>query len=116
MKLTDLEPQFLRYRKDKEGRQLSQPVESIAEAHGVCFLCPKCFAANGGPEGTHMIRCWSRSAGTPDDASPGPGRWKLVGTGFTDLTLEADPPSKKHSVLLLGGCKWHGFVTKGEAA
>jgi hypothetical protein len=52
------------------------------------------------------------SRGVPDDAKPGPGRWSLVGTGFDDLTLDGDGGSR--SVLLLGGCAWHGFVTNGE--
>ncbi len=89
---------------------------ALAEASGVKFLCPKCFAANNGPVGTHAVICWSRSRGVPDDATPGPGRWRLDGTGLHDLTLNADLPSGARSVLLIGGCGWHGFVTNGEAA
>jgi hypothetical protein len=113
MRLTDLEPQFLRY-DQRDGGKFLVPVATLAEAHGLKFLCPKCFAANGGPVGTHQVICWSRSRGTPDDAQPLPGRWAMEGTGFGDLTLNADPPSGARSVLLLGGCEWHGFITAGE--
>lgn len=95
-------------------RHYHVPVEMMAEAQGIQFLCPVCFLNNGrNGDGVHQILLWSRSRGVPDDADPGPGRWKMVGTGFADLTLDADPPSKKRSVLLTGGCRWHGYVTKG---
>lgn len=110
MNLADLRPCFVRV--TETGRQV---VESLEEAQGVSFLCPKCFARNGGPKGTHVIICWSRSRGAPDSVQPGPGRWALAGTGLADLTLNADPPSRARSVLLTGGCGWHGFITKGRA-
>jgi hypothetical protein len=110
MRLIDLEPRF--YRVAAPGRW--QRVETISEAHGIRFLCPKCFKANGGSVGTHSVICWSRSRGTPDDEPPLPGRWAIVGTGFEDLTLNADPPSGARSVALSGGCQWHGFVTNGD--
>lgn len=115
MKLRDLEAEFLRYEVRPDGIFFVH-VETIAEAQGVEFLCPKCFAANGGAIGTHGVVCWSRSRGVPDSAEPGPGRWSLVGTGLDDLTLNADPPSTARSVQLNGGCAWHGFVTAGDAA
>jgi hypothetical protein len=92
------------------------PVDSIAEAQGIQFLCPKCFAANGGPVGTHLVVCWSRSRGTPEDARPGPGRWSISGTSLDDLTLNGDAVGGggNRSVLLIGGCAWHGFITGGE--
>jgi hypothetical protein len=109
MRLTDLEPQFLRY----EGRIFSY-VDTIADAQGVRFLCPKCFVENKGEIGTHSVICWSSSRGVPDEASPGPGRWRLVGTGYEDLSL-MEEPGKSRSVLLTGpGCAWHGFVTNGD--
>lgn len=92
-----------------------QEVASLAEAQGVRFLCPKCFATNGGARGTHSVVCWSRSRGVPEDESPGPGRWKLDGSGLDDLTLNGDAPGGggARSVLLNGGCGWHGFVNAG---
>lgn len=113
MKLTELEPQFLRWEKRADGAYLV-PVDRIEQAQGIRFLCPKCVAANGGKVGTHAVVCWSRSRGVPEEARPGPGRWALKGTGYRDLTLDADPPAQARSVQLLGGCGWHGFVTNGE--
>jgi hypothetical protein len=138
MRLTELEPQFLvrevtpnvaneivndpavgsasGFHTELRDRVSHRYVNSIAEAQGVMFLCPKCFAANGGRVGTHIVICWSRSRGVPDDAQPGPGRWTLEGTGYADLTLNGDAVGGggARSVLLLGGCAWHGFITKGE--
>lgn len=108
--LRELEPEWIRL---SEGGGFRR-VDTIAEAQGVMFKCPKCFAANKGPAGTHMVICWSRSRGVPESASPGPGRWRLEGTCFHDLTLAADPPNKKRSVKLTGGCGWHDHVTCGE--
>lgn len=119
MRLRELEPQFIRHRTDEQGRQYQAPVLTIEEAQGIRFLCPLCYAANGGPIGTHGVVCWSRSRGVPDDVSPGPGRWALRGTGYDDLTLDGDSPAGPgtgaRSVLLTGGCAWHGFITNGEA-
>lgn len=108
MKLLELEPQFLRY---EPG--FMHYVPTLAEAQGIRFLCPKCFLANKGKVGTHGVICWSSSRGVPDIAQPGPGRWKMSGTGYQDLTLSAEP-GKSDSVLLLAGCVWHGFVRNGE--
>ncbi len=113
MRLIDLEPKFLRY-EPRDGHIYFTHVDQIENAQGITFLCPKCFAENNGPSGTHYVICWSRSRGVPDDVSPGPGRWKLDGTGYHDLTLNADPPSELRSVALNGGCAWHGHVTNGD--
>jgi hypothetical protein len=111
VRLTELQPQFLRYAKGDDGVSLPY-VDRIEDAMGIKFLCPKCFVENKGSVGTHSVICWSSSRGVPDDARPGPGRWRLVGTGFDDLSL-MEEPGKSRSVLLLGGCAWHGFVTNG---
>ena len=134
LRLVELEPQFLRYEEREEaykvchedhvhnpecGEVIVGPrvyfpyVDALAEAQGLKFLCPKCFAQNGEVVGTHSVVCWSRSRGVPEHAVPS-GRWRLDGTGYGDLTLNADPPSSARSVLLVGGCAWHGFVTDGE--
>lgn len=137
MRLLDLEPHFLRYEEREDtwkvcrenhehtddcGEVVTGPrpfyvfVDTIAEAQGIEFLCPKCFTENGGTVGTHSVICWSRSRGVPEHAEPNPGRWTLAGTGYADLTLNGDPPGNARSVLLTGGCAWHGFITDGEAA
>lgn len=112
--LSDLEARFLRYDKRDDGKTYHVTVPTIAEAQGVIFLCPKCFAQNGGAVGTHSVVCWSSSRGIADDVDPKPGRWTLEGTGLPDLTLGCEA-GKSRSVLLIGGCGWHGFVTNGMA-
>lgn len=107
----DLGAEFLRI--EQPGRQY-QRVDSLEEAQGLRFLCPKCFAINGGRKGTHSIICWSSSRGTPDTEHPGPGRWRMDGTGLRDLTLNGEA-GKSRSVLLTGGCGWHGFIDDGFA-
>lgn len=114
MRLLDLDPHFLRH-EERGDETFFVDVPTLNEAQGIRFLCPKCFAENGGAEGTHQVICWSRSRGTPEDARPGPGRWALDGTGYADLSLNADPPGTARSVQLHGGCAWHGFITNGEA-
>lgn len=109
MKLSLLEPIWVR-KTDVGYRE----VATKAEAQGVRFLCPKCYAANSGPIGTHQIICWSRTLGVPDGATPGPGRWTFAGE-LANLTINGDPPGNARSVQLNGGCAWHGHVTDGEA-
>lgn len=140
LRLTQLEPRFIRYEEQMETWEVvdRQPdyangetcesvphhqvsgmraywphVAALDQAQGVEFLCPLCFTANGGAVGTHAVVCWSRSRGVPETATPGPGRWRLVGTSFEDLSL-MEEPNQSRSVLLLGGCAWHGFVTGGD--
>lgn len=110
MRLTELEPQFLRYAPE-EGRNIYCFVDTLAEADGISFLCPKCFHENCGPIGTHGVICWFEGR-VPDELQPNPGRWNPTGTGYGDLSFV--PGKKSHSVLLLGGCAWHGFITVGE--
>lgn len=110
----DLEAEFLRYEGAKEdGHVHWTRVETLAEAHGVRFLCPLCFATNQGNVGTHSVICWFEGK-VPDEATPGPGRWNPQGTGLNDLTFV--PGAKTQSVKLEGGCNWHGFVVNGDAA
>lgn len=113
MKLTELNPHFLKRESDSSRRQ----VDTLAEADGLQFLCPACWKANRGPVGTHVIICWAPSV--PLTTNPVPGRWSMVGTGFGDLTLVAG----SSSVLIEAserekerGIKehWHGFVKNGE--
>jgi len=108
MKLTDLEAEFLKYVTEDSFHH----VDTLAEADGLLFLCPKCFQQNSGPVGTHSVICWFEGH-VPDDAEPKPGRWNPTGSGIGDLSFV--PGRKSHSVLLLGGCGWHGFVTNGDA-
>lgn len=103
----------MRYERRADGIFLPH-VATLAEAQGIWFLCPKCFAKNGGRRGTHAVLCWSKSRGTPVDATPGPGRWVLNGTGYHDLTLDAEPGKTRSALLTGDGCHAHFFVTNGE--
>ena len=103
MKLTDLDPKFLK----REHSHMFRNVENIGEADGIQFLCPKCFAANGGKVGTHAVICWQPNV--PQDTFPTGGRWSMEGKGLDDLTLVA----ASSSVLLRGGCEAHFFVRGG---
>lgn len=127
MKLTDLEPKFIRYESRvitwtrvlgdpltwKSGdptEQVTGPrehkifVDSLAEAQGIWFRCPKCRS--------HCVEATFAGRGVPDDMGThnkaGEAvRWNVSGTGFEDLTTTP-------SILLQGGCDWHGFVTNGD--
>lgn len=106
VKLTDLEPRFLRHESDTSWRE----VQTIAEADGISFVCPQCFKANGMKRpGVHSVICWQPRV--PASTSPGPGRWTFSGTGYRDLTLSA----KSSSIHLTGpGCGAHFFIRNGE--
>jgi hypothetical protein len=110
--LIDLEPAF---RVIKEPGRLYQMTDAIYDpvhghAHGISFLCPKCFAANANQRpGVHGVCVWFRDRGVSDAEQPGPARWAMSGTCFADLTLAP-------SILLLGGCGWHGWVQAGVIA
>ena len=105
MKLSELEPQFMKVVTAKRF----QNVDTIEEADGVMFLCPKCFKENGGPVGTHRVLCWRPRVS--QEIPPTPGRWEFKGTGYDDLTLVAG----SSSIFLTGeGCGAHFFVKNGE--
>lgn len=107
MRFTDLDPQFIHVNDETKLTRL-QKVETLQEANGVLFGCPGCYVKNGNSMiGTHRVLCLDPSI--PVEWGQGPGRWPMTGTGLLDLTLTP-------SVLLLGGCGWHGFVTNGEVS
>lgn len=125
MRLRDLDAHFIgEYKINSEGCATYRMVEDMRDAQGVMFQCPKC--AQGKPTGeedgrkfvagAHSIICWFmhpiNSQQVPDEASPKPGRWIAAGTGLDDLTFVGPNAA---SVLLTGGCNWHGFVKNGEA-
>jgi hypothetical protein len=134
MKLTDLEPQFIRYESrvenyrlvdgdpatwEQRGRPTKEVtglreykifVPSLSEAQGITFLCPKCF--NGSRAGVHLCEVTFSGRGVPDDMGThnknGEAvRWGVSGNGVEDLTTTP-------SILIEDGCGWHGFITSGE--
>ena len=114
MRLRDLKATFLRRFAD---RSMSFGPDGEEYQHGIQFLCPKCFVENVGPIGTHSIICWfinpKKGDPVPADETPGPGRWLRDGDTLDVLTLGPGPTGQR-SVLLQGGCNWHGYVTLGE--
>lgn len=110
MKLRQLEAEFLKLAGDGHLKH----VETLGEADGIIFVCPKCYTELGKRAGAHSIICWFRGK-VPDDVSPKPGRWTPSGTGIDDLTFVPGDPPMACSVLLTAGCAWHGFVVNGDA-
>jgi hypothetical protein len=136
VRLTELEPRFVRYFDRVEPRDFAvgdqstwhargcpserrvvtvhycKWVETLAEAQGIEFLCPVCFAKNRGAIGTHLCEVSFDGRGVkPGQGSHTekglPSRWTVSGTGLADLTLMP-------SIKLSGGCAWHGYITRGE--
>jgi hypothetical protein len=127
MKLTELEPQFVKYVTQSpddqfaEGRatpaEFLHHVATAQEAQGIVFLCPACFKRNGGSVGTHAIEVSFSGKGAKDhqgsrNREGKPSRWTVSGNTYDDLTLRPSiliDPAKP-------GCDgWHGFITNGDA-
>ena len=120
MKLTDLDAQFVHDAKPDFSYRIS---DAFHGAQGVLFQCPACAVGKEVGEedgrrhakGAHYIRImFANPTGAPvadADCDPNP-RWTVSGSGIADLTLS---PSVN---LDVGGdgCRWHGWVTNGEAA
>lgn len=132
MKLVELQPRFIRYEsriktyevvigdpsKWQPGdptRQVTGPreykifVPTLLKAQGIVFLCPKCFVPQG--VGTHLVEVSFAQRGLVDEVGTHnnkgqPVRWEVSGNDYTDLTTTP-------SVLIEGGCAWHGYITKG---
>jgi hypothetical protein len=86
-------------------------VDRLADAHGVMFLCPRCFHENGGSVGTESFLCWFADRGVPPDMTPGPGRWRPSGSGLADLTFVGPDAC---SIASDNGKHWHGFIRNGR--
>lgn len=79
---------------------------AFGDAHGLSFLCPKCFALKGGGAHRCIITFSGRGApGTigPFDLFDRPVRWEVAGSGVEDLVVTP-------SIELLEGCRWHGHI------
>ena len=90
----------------------------IGAAQGVLFLCPLCFARNGGRPGTHSILVPFANRGVPAAFEPKLPRWTASGTGIDDLTISPSIDLSKDGAghPRPEGCLWHGFVRNGDAA
>lgn len=124
MKLTELDAHFLANYRTEDGATCYDLHPTLDGAQGIIFQCPKCAEGKERGEengrkfvrGAHRVVCWFgnpiNGEPVPADASPLPGRWNPSGTGLDDLTFVGPGAA---SVLLTGGCGWHGFVRNGEA-
>ncbi len=131
MRLAALEARFLRHERrpaTEEHLRLNPPgspgyrdhqdwfvpAGTFAEAHGVKFLCPKSFAADGGPRGSHSVYIWFEGSPVPPEIGRNKEgqtvRWRASGTSLDDLTLTPSIQEEDDA------CQWHGFVTNGNAA
>lgn len=109
MRLTLLRGQLTRF----EVPRTFVNVETVAEADSLWFLCPKCFRQNGGPVGTHGIRVDFLGRRVPahiciHNDQGQPVWWSVEGTSIEDITTNP-------SILILGGCAWHGWIRSGQA-
>ena len=128
MNLIALQAIFIRHERRNENCLIKQPDGSdqyellpvnyeipcsFVEAHGVRFLCPKSFLENSGPVGSHQVRVFFEGSPVPPDVGTNKAgkmvRWTKTGSGLIDLSLF--PSIEEQDDI----CKWHGFVTNGDA-
>lgn len=122
--LRELQARFIMYhqesREDMCKRGVAIPgdyfrqVDSLAEAHGIRFLCPKSFAANSGPVGTHSVQVYFAGSPVPEHIGKNKEgqtvRWNVSGSDLDNLSLT--PSIQEEDEI----CKWHGFVGSGGVA
>lgn len=96
----------------KMERMVFEPVERVADANGVRFLCPKSFAKNCGPKGTHSVYIFF--AGSPYAGHNNAGqevRWNVIGgSTLDDLQLSPSIQEQDDGLSPERQCNWHGFV------
>jgi hypothetical protein len=99
MKLTDLNPIWIGSGGEGVFDKDHNPMPR-REGMGIEFDCPICGDKHP---------CFVPFENPLDGGSPigYSHHWKRVGNTFENLTLTP-------SILRMDGCKWHGFVTKGE--
>lgn len=99
-------------------RTVFEPVERVSDAHGVRFLCPKSFAKNGGPKGTHSVYIFF--AGSPYAGRNTAGeevRWNVIGgQSLMDLQLSPSILEQDDQSPIEWRCGWHGFVGSNGVA
>lgn len=106
MKLSDLEPQFLRYSLDGKHKAVSE----LNKADGIRFLCPHCMVTQRDRILTHLTWYWFEGK-VPDEVEP-LERWTPKGTGYKDLSfvLTKNP----RSLQVLACCMSRAFLAEGE--
>lgn len=120
MKLTELEPQFIKYVKGDDGHVYLHHVNTLSDADGIMFLSPIAFVVNKGPVGTYYNMVFFKDKGAPPDMGKNKDgqtvRWAATGTGYEDLTLEPSILEQGGLIKLENGevLPWHGWVRNGE--
>ncbi len=71
MGITDLDPRFVRHA-TRNGCGYSVTAPTLELAQSVVFLCPTCFAKNGGPIGTHLVIVTFEGTAVSVECAPGP--------------------------------------------
>ena len=110
MKLLELDPVFLTKPKWHYDRHIFYRTEDPRKAYGLKLLCPVCYLnTNKTGVGVHSIILWQPMI--PQSINPVPGRWRFIGTGYHDITLE----NKSSSILLeKSQCLAHFWIRNGE--
>lgn len=93
-------------------RMVFAPVDQVAEAHGIRFLCPKSFAVQGGPRGAHSVYIFFTNSPHAGHNTAGEEvRWKVEGgTTIDDLQLSPSIQEQDEFLSPEHRCSWHGFV------
>lgn len=92
MKLAELSPKFM----------------TIDEKRvGLVFLCPICKGTKQNNPDDHCHHVGVRFSNPLDGAPAYPRGWHRTGETLETITLAP-------SIMMLDGCKWHGFVENGE--
>lgn len=85
--------------------------DRVADAHGVRFLCPKSFAKNGGPKGTHSVYVFFTGSPYAGHNTAGQEvRWQVSGNTLEDLCLSPSILEQDEGAPPEHRCGWHGFV------
>lgn len=109
--LRELHARFIS-RYDPTQGSFHEQGELRAGAQGLLFECPL-------PTCDHSIIVWFRDSNVPPEASPKP-RWVAQGDSIDNLTLSPSinldvPYVDDKGVSHPSSCKWHGFITSGQA-
>lgn len=91
-------------------RTVFEPVETVAEANGVRFLCPKSFAGRG--EGAHSVYVFFQGSPYAGHNKAGQEvRWQVVGgSTVDDLSRSPSILEQDDGLAPEHRCGWHGWV------
>jgi hypothetical protein len=112
MKLTDLDAELVVTKSLTTFRRLEAGA-AVSTAQGILFWCPICHADT---TRAHPILIWFNDRGV-DPAWEPVARWLASGASIVDLSLTPSINLDTESARAHpNSCRWHGWVTNGEAA